>query len=233
MIIAEADLIDAGYEDTWKYFYSAYNAYDAMYAYRHLIKACLDKKKSNFESIIKGEAEISEKEKHSFPPGDYITVDGINMSLGFLVKIYTQSFFQFGRNCFDYIAQIIASFYCQDFHIKNIDFGALKNVKNRITDERVRKYIADIESSEEYKYLCDYNNTVKHNYDPGLQISMKTDNFDMIGKISSFEKNTRSYDVADMDEQMKKIHNYAVEKFGDLLKLIWPEKAEEDTGKRD
>lgn len=231
MKIIKADVINAGHEDTWKYFVSAYNGYEAMRAYRHLIKDCLDRKKSNFEKIIKGKAKISEKEMHSFPPGDYIEVDGINMSLRFLVSIYTQSFFQIGRNCFDYIAQIIADFYCQGVDFYHVDFVAVSRKKDSITDEHVRIYIENVETSEEYKYLCDYNNTVKHNYDLGLSISMKTDTLDMIGEIPSFEKDSRSYDAADMDEQMKKIHEFTVDKFGDLLKLIWPEKAAEDTGK--
>lgn len=231
MKIDKADVVNAGHEDTWKYFISAYNGYEAMRAYRHLIKDCLDRKKANFESIIKGEAEISENEKYSFPPGDLIMVDGINMSLRFLVSIYIQSFFQLGRNCFDYIAQIIAAFYCQGVSFYHVDFGAVANKKDRISDGSVRKYIENIETSDEYKYLCDYNNTVKHNYDPGVSILVKTDNLDMIGKMPSFEKDSRSYDVADMDEQMKKIHQFAVDAYGNLLKLIWPEKIDSELGK--
>lgn len=231
MKIDKADVINAGHEDTWKYFTSAYNGYEAMRAYRHLIKDCLNRKKANFESILKGEAEISEKEKYSFPPGDFIAVDGIDMSLRFLVSVYMQSFFQFGRNCFDYIAQIIVAFFCQDIGVRRIDFGVLANRKDSIADERVREYIENIVASDEYKYLRDYNNTVKHNYDPGVSISVKTDNMDMIGKMPSFEKDSRPYEAADMDEQMKKIHKFAVEAYGKLIKLIWPEKADEDTGK--
>ena len=233
MKIDKADVVKAGHEDTWKYFISAYNGYEAMRAYRHLIKDCLDRKKANFESIIKGEAEISENEQYSFPPGDFVTVDGINISLRFLVSIYAQSFFQLGRNCFDYIAQIIAAFYCQGINFYYIDFGAVSKKKDGITDEHVRKFIEDIVASEEYKYLCDYNNTVKHNYDPGVSISLKTDSLDMIGKMPSFEKDSRPYDAMDMDEQTKKIHQFAVDKYGELMKLIWPEKVVEDTGKRD
>ena len=233
MRIDKDEVIDSGHPDTWKYFTSIYNGYEAMRAYRHLIKDCLDRKKANFESIIRGEADIAEKEKYSFPPGDYIAVDGINMSLRFLVNIYTQSFFQFGRNCFDYIAHIIKEFYCQGANFYHVDFGVIVKNKDDITDERVRKYIENIASSEEYKYLCDYNNTVKHNYDPGVSISVKTDNLDMIGKIPPFEKDSRTYGAEDMDEQMKKIHQLTVDAYGDLLKLIWPEKASEDTGKRE
>ncbi len=233
MKIDKADVVNVGHEDTWKYFTSVYSGYEAMRAYRHLIKDCLDRKKANFESIVKGEADILENEQCAFPPGDIITVDGIHMSLKFLVSIYAQSFFQLGRNCFDYIAQIIAAFYCQDIKFYHIDFGAVAKKKDCITDELVRKYIEDIETSEEYKYLCDYNNTVKHNYDPGVSIFVKTDNWDMIGKMPSFDKGSRSYDAVDMDEQMKKIHQFVVGKYGEMLNLIWPEKADENTEKRD
>ena len=33
------------------------------------------------------------------------------------------------------------------------------------------------------------------------------------------------------DEQMKKIHQFAVDAYGDLLKLIWPEKIDSESGK--
>ncbi|MCR5727516.1 MAG: hypothetical protein K6G24_08625 [Lachnospiraceae bacterium] len=206
MKIDKVDVINAGHEDAWKYFTSAYNGYEAMRAYRHMIKDCLDRKKANFESIRKGEAEISEKEKYSFPPGDFIKIDGINMSLSFLVSVYTQSFFQFGRNCFDYIAQIITVFYCQGINFYHVDFGAVANKKDSITDEHVRKYIEDIITSEEYKYFCDYNNTVKHSYALYVSIYMKVSNMDLIGKIPSFEKDSRLYNVADIDEKLKKNH---------------------------
>lgn len=167
-----------------------------------------------------------------FPPGDFITIDGFNMSLRFLVSIYTQSFFQFGRNCFDYFAQIIAEFFCRGISFYQIDFGEVAKKKDSIPNERVRNYIEVILASEEYKYLRDYNNTVKHNYDPGVSISVKTDNLEMIGKMPSFDKNSRSYDAADIDEQMKKIYQFSVDAYGDLLKRIWPEKADENTGER-
>ena len=224
MKIDKADVISKGHEGTWKYFISAYNAYEAMRAYRHLIKECLDRKKTNLESIIKGESEIGESEKYSFPPGDLISIDGLNVSLRFLVSIYAQSFFQFGRNSLDYIAQIIAEFYCQDINMGQVDFGAIARKKDSISNESVKSYITSIMTADEYKYLRDYNNTVKHNYDPGVSISVKTDSLDMIGKIPSFEKDSKSYGAAEMDEQMKKIHQFVVNAYGDLLKLIWPEK---------
>ena len=226
MKIDKADVLRTGHEDTWIYFISAYNAYEAMRAYRHLINECLNKKKANFENIIKGEAEIEENERYSFPPGDFVSVDGLNISLRFLVSIYTQSFFQFGRNSLDYIAQIIVKFYCEGINIRHIDFGSVARIKDGIPREDARKYIENIVSADEYKYLRDYNNTVKHNYDPGVSISVKTDSLDMIGKMPSFEKDSRSYGAAEMDDQMKKIHQFVVGAYGDLLKLIWPEKAD-------
>ncbi len=234
MKIDKNDVINAGHEETWIYFTSAYNAYEAMRAYRHLIKECLDRKKANFENIIKGETEISEKEKMSFPPGDFVTVDGINVSLRFLVSIYTQSFFQAGRNCLDYLSQIIGIFFCQDTGFYNIDFCAVIKRKDSIRREDVRAFIEKINTSEYYKYLCDYNNTVKHNYDPGVPIYVQTNNLDMIGKMPAFSKDVkkdevRNHDAKDMDEQMKNIHQFVVDAYGDLLKLIWPEKAAEDT----
>lgn len=224
MKIDKTDVINAGHKDAWKYFTSTFNGCMGMRAYRHLINDCLDKKKANFKSIINGEVQRSDKEKCSFAPGDYITVNGQKLSLRFLVSIYTQSFFQFGRNCFDYIAQIIVVFFCKGICFRNVDFGTVVNKKDNISDERVRKYIEDIVASDEYNYLCDYNNTLKHNYDPGVSISVNTDDLDMIGKMPSFEKNSRLYDATNMDEQMEKVYNFSVVAINDLLKLIWPEK---------
>ena len=231
MEIAKYDLIKINHEEAWKYFISVYNAVESMRAYRHIINECLNKKRDNFDRILNGELEIPDSEKKTFPPGNLVRIDGINMSISFLVSQFVHNFFQASRNCFDYMAQIIAVFFCGDLNLKNVDMSKVIKKLDYIKNEDVKQLLNNVSSSEIYQYLCDYNNTVKHNYDMGLLFSVKADTLEPIGKIPAFEKDlkdtTHSYPVKDIVEQMKIVHQYTNDTFGELIGLIWPEKTKE------
>lgn len=227
MKISKSELKKIGKEKIWKYLTSAYNAVESMRAYRHLINECLNKKQSNFEDIIQGKLPLLEKERCSFPPGDFINIDGIDMSLHFLVSMFTQAFFQSGRNCLDYFAQIIVEFYDLKNLTYNVDFGTLANRMCSINQDNVWGFVEKIVNAEEYKYLCDYNNLTKHNYDLGISLSVQTDNLEMIGKIPAFSKKikrdtTRSHEGSDLNNQMKSIHKFIADSFEELSDVLFP-----------
>lgn len=229
MKINRSDIEEKGYGETWQYFCSVYNSFEAMRASYHMINACLDKRKSNFKGIVEGKSEISENEKMSLLPGDIVCIDGINMSISFIINMNLQSFFQFGRNSFDYMSQVIAAIFCKDLNIYNVDFQKLILKEERLQNEEVRKFIIDISQSENYKYLCDFNNIVKHNYYPQILISMRVDSLDFIGKIPAFSKGVKKdevhlYDEENVKEKIKKIYDFTLDTFDSLLKIIMPEK---------
>lgn len=224
MVIDREDLVTIGHEETWKYFVSTYNSVEAMRAYRHIITECLTRKKDNFENIIRGNMSIPEQERKTFPPGDLVSINGINMSLHFLINQFTQSFFQAGRNSFDYMSHIISDIYCSDLALKNVDFGLINRKYAQISNSAVKHYVDEISSSDIYAYICDYNNTIKHNYDMGISISVNANGLDMIGSIPPFDKNNNQYNSEELIQQMKKTHQFVIDEFGNLLRLIWPER---------
>ena len=226
MIINRSDLEKIGHEDSWKFFVSLYNGTEALRVYRHTIKYCLNLKKKNLEEIIKGERKMSEKERRSFPPGDFVEIDGINMSLRFLVSIQAKDFFQTARNCFDYIAQIINDVFEVGRNVERVDFASINRAN--ISNENVKNYIEEISKSDTYEYLCDYSNTVKHNYDPGVSIMVNTEELVFSGTIPAFSKTIGTdivhyHEIKNLDDQLTKVHQFVIDKFGELLGLIWPE----------
>ena len=231
MEISKNDLIRIDHEEAWKYFISAYNAVESMRAYRHIINECLNKKMDNFNKILKGEMEIPDSERTTFPPGNLIRIDDINMSISFLVSQFVHDFFQASRNCFDYMAQIIANVFCGDLNLRNVDMSKVIKKVDYIDNEDVKQLLNNVSNSETYQYLCDYNNTIKHNYDMGILFSIKADTLEPIGKIPAFEKDlkdtTHSYPVKDIVEQMIIVHQYTNDTIGELISLVWPEKIKE------
>ncbi len=228
MEISKSDFVSINHEEAWLFFYSAFNSIESMRAYRHIINECMCRRKSNFESILRGEMEIPDSERKSFPPGNLIEIDGVNISISFLLTRFTQDFFQAARNSFDYMSQVIASLYCTELNLKKPDMSLLMDVSKKITVNEIRTFLDSISSSDTYKYMCDYNNVVKHNYDLGLSLSIRADSLDTIGKIPAFSKGSRgeihSYEEKELIDQMRITHQFAIDCFGEIIGIIWPEK---------
>lgn len=218
MKIDKNRLIELGLGDTWQYFVSAFNATEALRVYRLIEEELLKKKSGNFKDILNGIKELSEAEWKTFPPGDFCIIGEVNVSLSFLYNLNTGNFFQAASNFFDYLSQIINLIYLDDSkRINNVDFGKLIQKKNTLSNSEIAAMVTDIAENENYKFICDYNNTVKHNHGINTTIYTSSETLEMSGMVAAFSKEVRGverkYDSAVTSEKMKVIHQFVADAF--------------------
>lgn len=212
--------------DSWKYLISAYNVANALKVYKEINECLLKKKKENFEDILNGKKEIDEREKNSFPPGDFIDIGDLKVGMHFLLELNTENFFQSARNYFDYISHILVDFYLPSLKQRRVDFDFV--AKQNISEAAAKQFILDIANSQEYKYICDYNNQTKHNCEIGVSLSWEVDTLDIHGKIPEFDKkvsatDTNHHDCEKLSELFDEIFRYVSSNFEKLIALIHPQ----------
>lgn len=218
MRIEKAHLIELGLSDTWQYFVSAFNATEALRVYRLIEEELLKKKSDNFKDIVNGIKELPEVERKAFPPGDFCPIGEVNVSLSFLYNLNTGNFFQAASNFFDYLSQIINLVYLDESkRIDKVDFGKLIRKKDSISSSGIVTLITDIAESENYQFICDYNNTVKHNHGINTTIYTSCETLEMSGKVAAFSKEIqgieRKHDSAVTSEKMKEAHQFVSDAF--------------------
>ena len=216
MQIRRSELIEQNHGNIWKYLLSIENGLSAMHIYKIEALHYIKQKQDNFNDIIKGKAEMNEEEKRNSFPGDFCEIDNTKISLSFLVWLNTQNFIQTSRNCFDYLAQIIFDYY-PNITNKKIDFGVIKENKNKISDERVVEWISNIENSECFNYINDFSNILKHNHDIPTSISLKTSNLEMVCYIPKFEKDDNIHFRTELNNKMTEIFNFTFNSYKELL----------------
>ena len=149
MVVTFEDCKRIGHEEMWKYLASAKNALESMRLYRHAIKACISEKEDKFKSILAGETPMTERDRCSFPPGNNIWIDGICVNIDFMVCVFNQSFYQYARNCFDYMAQAIVEYERLRDKIRLVDFDELAKYC-RSNDSVCKNFVVEIFSNKKY-----------------------------------------------------------------------------------
>lgn len=221
-IINKSDLKRIGKEDTWKYFTSIFNVMDAAKYYRFMTKLLLEEKTQENLAIVKGDKEIPEEEKYHFPMGDLRPMGDINVSRHFLMGLCVKNFFQYARNAYDYVSQIINEIVIQEEErVTNIDFATLNRPANisKIENQDVVNWLSDVFESEHYKYINDYSNQTKHNYDMGIRESVDTSTLDISCKIPGFAK-SKEYESFDGLEKMQELHKFVAESLVKFMEVI-------------
>jgi len=217
MQINKDELEKLGHGRAWQFFLSVHNAVNAMDIYKLYTIHYLKLKRGNLVDIIEGNVEIREEEKLSFPPGDWLEIEGCNISLAFLVWLNTYNFFQSSRNCFDYMAQIIAEFFPND-KLGLIDFGEIAKKMDSFENEALKGWINNVNMSDLYKYIDDYCNTVKHNQYLPTRITVQTSDLEMTGYMQAFKKQVKDdvhvYEETEITEQMNSVRKFTVETYG-------------------
>lgn len=214
------DFVNTKHSDVWKYLISADNAISAMYIYKLLITQCLKNKKTTIEKIISGDIDSPEVEIKSLIPDGTIQICEERIEFNSLIYVYTSVFFQECRNFFDYIAQIIVPFFANDGkQYKNISFSTVATM-NFGEQESVSAYVKKISESSKYTYLCDYNNTIKHNYNLGIKLIMDTSDYTIHAKIPKFEKRGKKYLSEDLESIMIEMYAFVKSLFVELSDLL-------------
>lgn len=145
---------------------------------------------------------------------------GTKINIETFVKCEVSSCLQAERNCFDYIAQIIDSCFGKN-DPNHCDMERVIKQERRISNKTIRELIDKIAKSNEYKYVRDYCNTVKHNYEVGMGINWSFDeNITNKAEIHSFTKGENVYDKVNGIAKIELICKYITSKFKEIIELI-------------
>ena len=233
MKISKDTLRRIGKEYTWKHIISVFNACDALRVYRMTFIYLLEQKNHNFKEIVLENKTIPKEEKRHFPVGDYIQIGEVSVGIQFLLSLNVMNFFQTARNCFDYVSHVINEINIDNgFRINMVDFDKLYKRNDRITNDQLRDIVRETVRSDAYKYITDYNNTTKHNFDIGVRESVEVATLNISSKIPAFSKEQRNgniheYDTQDTIEKLEETYQFVT----DVMERIMNTVAEGINGK--
>lgn len=215
------DFVKTKHGDIWKYLISADNAILAAKVYKLLITECLKNKTTTIEKILSGNIDTPEYERKSFVPDGTIQIGEERIEFNTLIYVYTTGFFQECRNFFDYIAQVIVPLFAIDEKkYNNISFSTTVVNMDFGKQDDISKYVKKISESNEYRYLCDYNNTVKHNYNLGITGKLDLSDYTVHVKVPKFERKGKKYSSEDLENIMKKMYEFINSLFIEFSDLV-------------
>lgn len=226
MTISKKELEILGYGDTWEFFISAYNAIESIDAYMLLIKHLLTQKENSFKEVLSGKRIIRDDEKKMFPPGDWLNIEGTNVSISFFITHLGEAFFQMGQNFFDYIAQIVAAIYIKGLKPERVDFRKIESKKRTLENKDIEDLISGVSKSSVFQYIQDYSNTIKHNHEIQIGFWWNTDTLQLSSKIPSFTKRvsddeTHEYIETDMISKMEESKSFITQTFVQLVSIVF------------
>lgn len=207
--------------------------------YRFAINYILKIKKDRFYQFIENDTQVYDIDE-SFPPGDKITIENATTSLTTLLQLFTQQFFQFARSFYDYMSQIIAILYIGNNERRLYDFQKIYeevNSHNTSYPNNLIDFVKSIYESENYKYLCDLNNTIKHDYAFAPEVYWDTITLIPSAEIPAFTKrHGRSqapshHQKTNLEKQIIKTRNDMVSHYRKFLEIIKDSKSSLSSGK--
>lgn len=176
---------------------------------------------------------IQEKRETSVP----ITKDGIpkfeldvlGMSVGytFLIDKYIKDFFQYVRNTFESIAQIVNSALLgnESKDIEWVDFNKLFNFLGTRQSDFPKTYqqMGVIKNSDEFSYVSEFNNRIKHVCDAKITMSMDLFGDGVTSDISSFYKKGTQFSNQDILDITSKVMIFAENELANFMKVLTKE----------
>lgn len=131
--------------------------------------------------------------KYDNMPTDTVDYLGEQVNRSILVDKYIKDFFQYARNTLDSIAQItnVAILANNGMPIERVDFGRIERLINDKFSgdfQATEEFFKRIKASNEYIYLSEFNNRIKHICDSELVLSHNLLGNEHTSQISAFYK---------------------------------------------
>lgn len=214
--------------DAWQFLQNAYkNISTAEFCFL-MIKNLIEKMNKEhldwYNDMIK---ELQENKSISVSfdslPKFTVSINGIESSYSFLIDKYIKDFFQYTRNSFDSFAQFINSSLLanRSLNIEGVDFNKIiafieKHKLNYIFCKTFYQ-IKSIQVSDEFKYISEFNNRIKHICDAPVTMSYSLLSPESVNQIGAFYKKRSQFEVKDILEITSNIINFVKNEFETLL----------------
>ena len=160
-------------------------------------------------------------------PKNEINILGINVSLHFIVDKYIKDFFQYARNSFDIIGQLInASILAnKGLDTDKVDFfNVYKELKKyKSTFHKTFNSMKSIKSNKTFKYISAFNNRIKHTYDVKSIISLSIFGDRKNIFLNEFQKYGNTYPKEEIVKKIDEIFVFIQMALTDILNAVYSE----------
>jgi hypothetical protein len=159
-------------------------------------------------------------------PKDVVDFLGDQISRSFLVDKYIKDFFQYARNTFDSLAQItnVALLANNAKNIEKVDFVKMENILTKPPFSGdfpdTETFFKRIKASDEFIYLSEFNNRIKHICDSELVLSHSLLNDKHTSQISAFYKKGQQFKQENILDIVKIICSFVETEFNIFLETI-------------
>lgn len=226
--------------DAWQFIVNVHkNINTTKYCYdiiKELVSSIEEEHKEWIDTLNENISKSLEENKEVSISLDYdslsqykLNIAGINVGYPFLIDKYIKDFFQYSRNAFDSIAQIVNSALLanKSKDIERVDFNKIATVLNdkkySSKFSKTLDWFLKIQQSHEFKYLTEFNNRTKHICDSKIIMSQNLLNYDVLNKIEPFYKKGKQFEEQDICVITKTVLDFIKEEFVSFLDVLTEE----------
>lgn len=158
-------------------------------------------------------------------PAYDVDVAGVHIPAGALINKLAKDFFQYARNAFDCMAQVINAGCLGNKadSIEKVDFSAIRKVIEKSYKEdfpEIAKWMESIAESPEFSYVDAFCNRTKHICDVHLKISLAVLGGDNEASINPFYKKKEQRKKQDLTEYLSDIVSFLDNAFADFIEAL-------------
>lgn len=153
-----------------------------------------------------------------------ISYNGSYLSTQRMIKKVLIDFFSYLHSFFDNWAQFlnVVLLANRQKNENEIQFKQINNYINKYKEyNEIRDKISNIKKSKKFKYIEDFNNTVKHKYNIKAKYNLSMINFEPITSIPSFRKGNRIHHRKNILEWCSEVLEFVIENYYDTMELIY------------
>lgn len=163
---------------------------------------------------------------NSTMPNFDITICGTEITIPLLLDKLTKDFFQYIRNSFDCMAQIInaACLASDSEQIERVDFRHMKNIFNQpkyaAAFPGIVAWFNSVDGSNEFSYIEAFNNRTKHISDVYVKLSLAIIGGQNEISINPFIKRGAQHAKQDVVDVLKAVYDFTSTSYHNLLAEI-------------
>ena len=160
-------------------------------------------------------------------PEHKVSIAGEEADISFLLDKHTKDFFQYSRNAFDCMSQVVnaACLASKAKKLEKIDFGAMHGILNQATYSLdfpdMKAWYDVIAASPEFIYIDAFCNRTKHTCDVYLKVSMALFGAENRAVLNPFYRKNAQHGAQDIGTYLATVYSFvetAFDQFVDVLK---------------
>ncbi len=218
------DLFENAYCDSWQFYVNVLkNLETAKYCKDVISNLVGTLEARNFEYHDNVQKTLIETGAYTIKNNDLdfgLKVFDIETDIYFLLDKYLKDFIQYNRNSFDSLAQFVNKtvLALKQLDVEQVDFSKVLRKLDNSTD--IYKKMNEIKESNEFKYLTEFNNKIKHISDAKFAIKMSLFEKGIVGEIGSFKKRGEQFEEKDIKDLVSTLETYIEERLDEVIGLV-------------